>query len=433
MKVLLVNALDSGGGAARAAMRLLHAVRDCGVDASLLVQLRSGDHPHVIGPSTWGERVLARVAPTLDAASVRLRAGQPRAFFSPAVAPDLVARKVAELAPDVVHLHWVGFGMLRVETLRRLGRPVVWTLHDAWALTGGCHVPFDVASGHPCVRYEDACGRCPVLGSDHDDDLSRRVWSRKRRAWRGVELTAVAPSRWLAARARASSLLRDARVEVIPNGLDLGRFATLEPSLARAALGLPPGKKLVVFGAQAATTDPNKGFPLLAAALRRLASHPLAPELHLVVFGSDAPSAPVSLPCPVTYLGWIRDDATLNRLYAAADVVVVPSRLENLPFAVMEAMASGAPTVAFRQGGVPDLVDHGENGYLARPYDVEDLAAGIAWVLGGSVPPAQLRAAARTKVERGFDVRDVAERHAALYRDVLAARPALASGRGGLA
>ncbi len=245
-------------------------------------------------------------------------------------------------------------------------------------------------------------------------------WSRKRDAWRELDLTVVAPSRWLTRCARSSSLLQGCRVETIPNGLDLGRYGALDQRSARASLGLPLHKKLVAFGAHGGTTDSNKGFSRLAAALRALRDHPVGKDMELVVFGAGAPPAAAEVSCKATYLGWLSDDTTLNRVYAAADVVVVPSLLENLPFAVMEAMASGTPTVAFRQGGVPDLVDHLENGYLAEPYDLGDLAKGIAWVL--AAPSERVRASARAKVASAFNARDMAERYADLYREVIASR-----------
>lgn len=422
MKVLFVNALEVGGGAARAALRLLHAVRREGIDAWLLVQSRGGDDPHVLGPKTRLERVMRHLAPMVESRWVRACAPECGGIFSPAMMPGFVAARAAEIDPDVIHLHWIGFGMLRIEAFRRLKRPIVWTLHDSWAFTGGCHVPFDFASGRVCVRNQVACGQCPVLGSSRERDLSHRVWRRKRRAWRGIDLTVSAPSRWLAECAKSSSLLRDRRIENIPNGLDLSRFVPVDRRFARSVLALPADKKLIVFGAQSGTSDANKGFHLLASALRILKAKRGGDDIELVVFGSREPSVPVDLPYKATYLGWLHDDVSMNLLYAAADVVVAPSLLENLPFSVMEAMASGTPAVAFRQGGVPDLVDHLENGYLAQPYEAEDLAEGIAWVLADGSRHQHLSARAREKVEAAFDVRSVAQRYVQLYRDVTAAR-----------
>jgi glycosyltransferase involved in cell wall biosynthesis len=302
--------------------------------------------------------------------------------------------------------------MLRVETLRRFGRPIVWTLHDSWAFTGGCHVPND------CVRYRESCGRCPVLGSTREADLSRRVWARKRRAWSDLDLTLVAPSRWLADCARSSSLFRDARIEVIPNGLDLKRYKPVDRRFARDVLGLPQDRKLIVFGAKSGSEDRNKGLHLLASALRILKDAGRDHGTELVVFGSTASTTLARAGLKASYQGFLHDEVSLALLYAAADVFVAPSIQENLPYTVMEAMACGTPCVAFRQGGVPDLIEHERTGYLARPFEPEDLAHGIAWVLEDGDRWRALSSRAREKVEQEFELGLVARRYVDLYRDV---------------
>jgi glycosyltransferase involved in cell wall biosynthesis len=412
MKVLFLNASEVEGGAARAAVRLLHGVRSEGVDAQLLVRVKASDDRHVIGPRTRVGKAMGYVRPALESMWVGMWSSSRGGMFSPALLPDRLAPQAAELAPDVIHLHWIAHGMLRVETLRRFRRPIVWTLHDSWPFTGGCHVP------QRCTRYRDACGECPVLGSSRRTDLSRWLWSRKRKAWRDLDLTVVSPSRWLADCARASSLFRDKRIEVIPNGLDLGRYKRADRRFARDVLGLPQDKRLILFGGKSCTEDPNKGLQQLLAALRALRAEGRHADAELVVFGSSDSSAFPGLATKPHCLGWLHDDATLALLYAASDVFVAPSLQEALGYTVMEAMACGTPCVAFRQGGVPDLIDHGDNGYLARPYEPEDLANGIAWVLEGGDRWNALSSRAREKIEGGFDLAVVARRHAALYRDV---------------
>src|SRR5262249_8470788 len=155
--------------------------------------------------------------------------------------PDRLQARAAALRADVLHLAWVADGFLRVETLPRLRAPLVWTLHDSWAFTGGCHVPYE------CLRYRERCGRCPALGSRGERDLSRRVGERKERGWGPLDLTVVAPSRWLAEAARSSALFRGRRVEVIRNGLDLERFHPGDVSAARCTLGLPLDKRVLLF------------------------------------------------------------------------------------------------------------------------------------------------------------------------------------------
>jgi glycosyltransferase involved in cell wall biosynthesis len=414
MNILQLNTSDAGGGAATAATRLCRGLKNLDVDCRMLVQFAGSSAEGVIGPRTLLGRLGAAFRCGLDTLPVRGYRSRPPGIFSPAVVPDRLDKQVAGLDPDIVHLHWLGFGFCRLESLLRLGRPLVWTLHDSWAFTGGCHLP------GACTRYREMCGACPMLGSRRENDLSRRVWERKQRAWRGVDLTVVAPSRWMAERARSSSLLGDCRIETIPNGLDTARFKPIGKHAAREILNLPSDKKLVMFGAFFATTERNKGFHLLQPALRDLAAQGWGDTTELVVFGVSRPAAPPDLGMKCHYVGHLHDDVALALHYAAADVFVAPSLEENLPYTVMEALACGTPCVAFRVGGIPELIDHERNGYLATPYETGDLARGIAWVLEDDGRREELARRGRQKVEREFDLEMVVRRHLALYEELLA-------------
>jgi glycosyltransferase involved in cell wall biosynthesis len=312
-----------------------------------------------------------------------------------------------------VHLHWIAGGMLRIESLARLGRPLIWTMHDMWTFTGGCH--YDEG----CGRYVEACGRCPVLGSSRPWDLSRWVMRRKRRAWRGLPVTLVAPSRWLAEQAQAASLFRDRPVRVIPNGLDLDRFQPVDPGLARRLLGLPPERSYLLFGAFDPGGERRKGFGLLQAALQRLAESGWRDRLDLLVVGATAPAGPLDLGLRTHFLGVLHDELSMALALAAADAVVVPSTQENLPNMAIEAFACGRPCIGFAVGGLPDIVEDGANGRLAPPLDTSELAAAIAWVLQDEERRRALGWAARQKAEQTFDLRLVARRYADLYAEVL--------------
>jgi glycosyltransferase involved in cell wall biosynthesis len=411
MKVVFLNALQEGG-AARAAMRLLKGVREREVDARLIVQRKTDDDPSVVGPQTRRERTMATLSPVLEWLCVGLYALRRGCMFSPALMPDGLPARTARFGPDIVHLHWVTNGFMRVETISRFHRPVVWTLHDSWAFTGGCHVPGE------CRGYYDSCGKCPVLGSSLSFDLSRSVWNRKQMAWRGVNLTIVAPSRWMGECARKSSLFRERRIEVIPNCLDLERFKPVDRRIARERLALPQEKKLILFGGRNLTGDRNKGFHILAEALRELAGRGWRDTAELVVFGSSAPAPLPDLGLKAHYLGWLNDEPTVALLNAAADVSVVPSIQEALSYAAVESAACGTPCVAFRQGGIVDVIEHDRTGYLARPYEPDDLARGIDRVLGNDERRRSMSLQARLKAEREFAMETVAERYGELYREI---------------
>jgi len=300
-----------------------------------------------------------------------------------------------------------------VHQLPRIDRPLVWSLHDMWAFTGGCHY-----SDKNCRAFEQSCGRCPVLGSSKERDLSRRIWDRKRRFFDKVEnLTVVGLSRWLADEASKSALFAGRPVVNLPNPIDCLVYRPIDRTVARELWGISPDAKVVAFGAMSATSDPRKGYDLLVDALR----HVSVPGLELLVFGASASTAGVGddLPFRVHYTGRLHDDVSLVTLYNAADVMVVPSRQENLSNAIMESLACGTPVIGFDIGGNRDMIDHRVNGYLAQAYETQDLAAGIEWVLNGGGDEPGLRAAAREKVLREFDYPVVAGRYTKLYEQIL--------------
>jgi glycosyltransferase involved in cell wall biosynthesis len=411
MKVLMLNTFDETGGAARAAVRLLRGVREHNIDAKLLVQFKTGSKKDVICNHDPLRKLFRRLKVFLGLLPVRLYPNKPENNFSPSLLPDNKPAEISRINPDIIHLHWLCAGYMRIETLAKLNKPLIWTLHDSWAFTGGCHVPFD------CKKYQQSCGACPVLGSARQNDLSRRTWERKAKAWKDLDLTVITPSRWLADCARSSSLLRDARVEVIPNGLDTGTFYPGDREQARNLLRLPMDRKIILFGAAWADSDTNKGLHLLKGALQVLAKD--SSDLMTLLFGADDFAEMKDLGMPAVCLGRIYNDESLAAIYSAADVFVAPSMLENFPNTVMEAMACGTPCVAFRQGGVPDLIEHNVSGYLAEPYEIKDLAQGIAWVLEDKARHAELSRRSCLRVETRFDLNKIAQRYSDLYQKQL--------------
>ena len=416
MRPLLLSTFDRIGGAARAAYRLHRGLKRIGVDSTLVVQRKVSDDASVLGPEGRFAKAAAYARPFLDSLPLRRYPHKRDGLFSPAVLPEGLARRIEALRGDLVHLHWVAGGFLRPETLSKFKLPIVWTLHDSWAFTGGCHVP------GACVRYREACGACPALGSRRERDLSRRILERKRRAWDRLPLTLVAPSRWLAEAARSSALFRSARVEVIPNGLDLVRFKPTERRAAREFLGLSQDRSILLFGGVGSLADPNKGFSLLVEALERLGSQRGSREVELLVVGVSEASRPLRLPVPARFVGPLGDDESMALYQTAADALVLPSLQENQPNMVIESMACGTPTIAFRAAGLPDLVEHERTGYLAEPYAAEGLARGIAWVLEDEERRRRLGQEARRRAERDHELDSVARRYAALYQELVRAQ-----------
>jgi len=414
MRVDLLNTMDRSGGAARAAHRLHQGLRAMQVDSRMLVQLRTGNDAGVTGNSGKTAATLARLRLLADQLPVLPRRRRQRGVFAPALIPGGAWRAANRQQADIIHLHWITKAFLGIADIPRLNAPLVWTLHDMWPMTGGCH--YDLG----CGRYTDACGRCPVLGSEHDNDLSARLLQRRQRAWRDLDLTIVSPSHWLAGCARNSTLLHGFRTEVIPNGIDLDCFRPVPKSEARAALSIDPDARIILFGAMGATADERKGYRRLRSALQILSGRRL--QARLLVFGATRREpAPVD-GLPVQFAGRLQSDRDLACLYSAADVFVAPSAQDNLPNTIMEALACGTPCVAFRVGGIPDMIRHRDNGYLAEPGDSGDLAAGIEWTLADPHRLHMLSLQARRSAEDNYDLTSIAGRYLALYREILGHR-----------
>lgn len=416
MRILHASTNERRGGAGRAANRLHQGLLGAGIDSQMLVQDRGSDSSTVHSARSKAGRALELLRPALEALPLRLLAPAGEGRFTPAWLPDRLGGELRRLQPDLLHLHWVGKGFLRIESLRRVRQPLVWTLHDMWPLTGGCF-----HSGE-CRRYESACGRCPVLGSRAENDLAHWVWRRKQRAWQGLKITLVCPSRWMAAQAARSALFAGSEPRLIPNGLDLERFAPLEGGFARRALGLDPSKRYLLFCASRPPANPFKGFERLPELFARLNDLGWGGKVELLLAGEAAADQVAGIPARVHRLGAISDEAALRLAYCAAQALVAPSRIDNLPNTIMEALACGTPAAAFGVGGIPEMIDHQQTGWLADPGDAAGLAAGLDWLLGEPERLARISRSARASAERKYDLRRITEAHLELYRELLEAR-----------
>jgi len=432
LNILHVNATDSILGAARAAYRIHRSLVEHGqkdeLTSKMRVITRHSDDPSVIGGALPENSFWRRVHPRMTKRARRgFRTGNPvlHSFAWPAsgLGRELTQRyKQHQL--DLVHLHWIGFSTLSIEEVGHLLMPLVWTLHDQWAFCGAEHYtsppsPGAAASsdGRFAVGYSTASRPAHEAGPD----LNRRTWLRKRRAWRRP-MQIVCPSDWLADCARRSTLMGDWPITVIPNPINLNVWAPCDQAQARVLVGLPAERPLVLFGALGGSSDPRKGADLLLQALQLLRSQVAGTaleQLELVVFGQSRPSQVPDLGFPIHYSGPLHDDISLPLLYAAADVMVIPSRQDNLPNTGLEAHACGTPVVAFATGGLVDIVDDRNTGALAQPFDPHSLAASIRWVLENPQRRRQLGAAARQRAEQLWDPARVAGLYAEVYRQAL--------------
>ncbi len=428
MKVVLLNETDSIGGAAIGVYRHFKGIQSAGIDIKMLVQRKMKEDDSIIRHNLGAvHRIqncfenrnvgqvtgyLSHLPSVLDRLPLRFYPNREPGTWSFGWLDNGVKRSVARLDPDLVNLHWIGYGFVPIKALSEFKRPIVWHLADTWAFTGGCHYP------KTCLGYLDKCGRCPQLGSERDNDVTRWIWKMKSKYWRTIDLTIVAQSRWMRDCVKACSLFNNRRIEIIPAGLDETVFRPMDKLEARAVENIPAAGAIILMGAYGGTRDPRKGFHLLVEALKALAKDGWADKAELLIFGGNEPVPAAITGLRTRYLGYVPGDS-LIRLYNAADVFVCPSTQENFGQTVLESLSCGTPVVAFDIGGPSDMVRHEQNGYLARPFSTDDLARGIAWVLADKSRRRYLAAQARQKVEEHYTIEKVARSYVNLYKEVL--------------
>jgi glycosyltransferase involved in cell wall biosynthesis len=364
----------------------------------------------VVSLNTRREKMLAALRSRLASLVVKTLKTKNPILHTPALLPSQWVKRINESDADCIHLHWVAGEMLSIADIGHIKKPVVWTLHDMWAFCGAEHLAWDERW---CTGYSRE-NRPP---HESGFDLNRWTWRRKCNHWH-QPIHIISPSHWLADCVRRSALMSDWPVKIIPNPIDTARWSPIPQRLARELLQLPADVPLMLFGAMGGTTAFHKGFDLLVGALENLRGNPSMARLELVVFGQLAPMTPLVQGLSTHYVGHLYDDLTLRTLYSAADVMVVPSRQEAFGQTASEAHACGTPVVAFNTGGLPDIVEHQHTGYLAKAFDIEDLAFGIEWVLSHRKVN-RLGELARQRAVAHFDQKVVAKQYQQFYAQLL--------------
>lgn len=417
MRILSVNTSERTGGAAIAARRLMNALCRIGQEAHMLVRDKE----------TADEKVSELPhTPLLRAKFIAERLGiwwenrfSRQGLFDVDTAThgtDITRLPVFRQA-DVIHLHWINQGMLSLADLRRIlqsGKPVVWTMHDMWPCTGICH------HSRECERWLTGCGHCPALLHGREDDLSHRRFLKKEEVYKTARMSFVGCSDWLSNIARRAPLLKGHDIYSIPNALNTHHYAPRDGQAARHRLGLPADKDLLLFVSHKAT-NPFKGIQFLREALARLCKQQPAMKerLHLVIVGRESTTLRETFAVPAATYEYVSDEHTMRDFYCAATLLMMPTLQDNLPNTIVEGMACGLPCVGFNVGGLPQLIDHHENGYLARLKNVADLAQGIAESVEAGVRE-RYSQSARAKALALFSEEAVARKYLEVYEHALA-------------
>lgn len=418
MRVLIVNTSENTGGAAVAANRLKEALNNNGIKAKMLVRDKETDDITVAQISkSWRQRwnfLWERFV-----IFCRLHFRRDNLFLIDIANAGTDITKTREFREaDIVHLSWVNQGMLSVKGVRKIlesHKPVVWTMHDLWPAAAICHY----ARG--CHNYEKQCGNCRLLpGGGSAKDLSAQVWKNKRSALGNHSVLFVACSRWLADKAKKSGLLVGQKVISIPNPIDSRVFYRENRDEARVYAGLPADKRLILFVSQR-VTDRRKGMDYFISAVAKMTEmHPeMKEDTGIVILGGSADEVAGQLPLPSYPVGYVSDEKRIASIYNSVDMFVLPSLEDNLPNTIMEAMACGVPCVAFNTGGIPEMIDHLRNGYVAEYKSSADLANGMCWVMCSADRKA-LGDAAIKKVNQCYSQHAVAMKYIEAYNQAMA-------------
>jgi glycosyltransferase involved in cell wall biosynthesis len=419
MRVALVNTIDVKGGAARAAYRLHKGLCCIGVDSTYYVRDRTLPDPSI-------RNFVPDPSPLAVQQRLKRKAAREAAYnaYASTRSPDIELFSQEKVdgdenffiqlpRADVINLHWVaGFVDYGLFFTPQITRPVVWTLHDMNPFTGGCH--YDQG----CAKFKTACGACPLLGSQDPRDLSHQVFAAKAEAlrdWPQHMLHVVTPSRWLAEEARSSALFGKYTSTVIPNSLETDIFRPMDKAAARAALKLPQDAQIVLFVSNHLRLA-RKGFRELVHALSLV---PDLDKLWLVGVG-DSHILSVDAPFKVMQIEHVSDDTKTAMIYAAADVMAIPSRQDNLPNTILESLSCGTPVVGFDVGGVSDLVREDDTGFLAPAGSVPGLSLAFMKAFADRERLLACGARGRAMIVRGYTMAAQAHAYAAFYEKVRA-------------
>lgn len=405
MKVLHVCYSDLDGGAARAAYRLHQAQLKSGVDSYMLVINKLSTDKRVIAVDKR-TKIRVKINSVISNYLTSQLTTQNPVKHSLNFFPSGMPQVINNLAPDIVNLHWIGSDMLSISEVAKLKAPIVWTLHDMWAFSGCEHYDNYPEIARYKNNYQSTQGKFGF-------DLDAFIYKYKRNKWKNKKITFVSPSQWLADCLQSSVIADRTDIYVIQNCIDHDIYAPVDKTIARELLGLPIDKNLVLFGAMASTTDVRKGFLLLDGALKILGQK-YSDKFSLLVFGADKKSSELQHGFETFHLGVFKDDLTLRLLYSAADLYVAPSLQDNLPNTLVEAMAVGTPCVAFKIGGMPDLISDETLGVLVDSIDTEALAKGIELAINRKIQCQVVRDASLTA--RSETV--IAEQYKAVYSNV---------------
>lgn len=382
MKIVLINTWEKNGGAAVACNRLFNAYKKQGIACKYIVLGKTSADKNVI--QLPKNNILSKIySATFYLEQLILKfIKKKHTDFSLSIFGIKLSNIKEIQEADIIHLHWVHNSFIDIDDLHRLieqGKKIIWTMHDMWAFTGGCHY-----SGS-CELYKSACHDCPQLKNEFLFDTSSNQFNKKIKI-DFSKIKFITPSQWLCDLAMNSHLLSASSIKSIPNTINVDDFQPMVNEVALRTLGLKlnTNEKILLFVSMN-TLDKRKGFDELKEAIKIYCNR-TKEKTQLIIIGRIAEHTELDdIPnLKITKLGRISDMKKIAAAYALADAFLIPSNQDNLPNTIMESLSCGTGVVAFKTGGIPEMINHLETGYLSELYNAEEFANGISWVLENS-------------------------------------------------
>jgi glycosyltransferase involved in cell wall biosynthesis len=409
MKVLIISSSDKKGGASIAATRLHNSLLKKKINSIMFVQNKYSDYKHIFSNSNKILSVFNILRPYIDSIIIKLFYPKPNSLFSPSILGfSSILNIINNTKPDLIHIHWVCGGMMKISDLKKIKIPIIISLHDMWFFTGGCHY------NDQCFNYLYKCHKCPVLKSKKIFDLSTYLFQNKYKTFQKINsnITFIGLSKWITKEAKDSFILKNSNIYNLPNPIDTDTFKPLDKIFCRKLFNLPLNKKLILFGSYGSINDTRKGFSELIKSFSNFNDN----HYEFVVIG-DA-DFKFNLKINIVSLNLLQDEWSLVALYNAIDLTIFPSLQENFSNIILESLSCGTPVVAFNIGGNTDLIKHKYNGYLSNLQDSNSLLNGVSWVFNSNIENI-ISINARDSVVNNFDFNTISEKYINLYKKIL--------------
>lgn len=408
MRILFINTYDVGGGAATIACRLSKVLGAAHSTENyhLAGTVRSESNLSISTRGPWGvfaEKVIDRLTNAVGAQYV---------FFP--VSSRNIIRILKRLRPDVVSLHNTHGGYFQTDLLPRISAyaPIVWTLHDMWSFTGNAAHTFGNDSWKRMENDDELRSVYPAMGINTGAWLLRH----KLRIYQRSRLTIVTPSRWLQTLAAQSPVFTGKDVVHIFNGLDLDIFRPREKAICRKSFAIPDEAPVVMFSAEHLQGNPWKGGEDLRSMLHGLDQKIKTTTYLLVVGKGELPFASQFRNLIVKHTGFLDSEERMVQCYSAADLFLYPTRADNLPNVLVEAIACGTPCVTFDVGGCTEIIQDGHNGLIISGTDG---SSEVAALLEDPSRLARLSINARNSAVEKFSDKQMGESYFALFSSLL--------------